>query len=717
MTLFPYSLKGRLFLFMMMGTLLAMAISGTLYLRERGRTLYYAGGIQTAERFAAIVRLLDPLDNETRTRLASALETPHQFIRFSDTPVEMNLSQSPYSAQAKFVHALLERYLEQTRALQVSVLDQRKDAKPLLQLQGMGLPASMVSKPPEATPENPAQAEATPSSPNALAQPENLAKAPPSQQEKAPKRPTNPAPSQASRSASTTTSPSSGYYPPGLYPLFMWQQPPLAMAGQPYTAPHNGLSQAGPSTSESSPQAMAQPLAGNPFYSPYGYNPYNQALPPQTLAQPGTNRGESNKAGTPTSFTPSSPFINLPGFSRSGTTTPGIETSTTPGLPFPLPLPGVMTPPGFDRPMFRPAFESPLYPPQAQAPKSEKTKQAITQTAKDLEPAPPLEKRLLPDGLAFVAQVRLHDGVWAIFHNNLPETLFEEPRRLLFSISILFGTILLITWYVVHQAVRPLGVLAKSAEALGRDIQRPPLLEKGSREMRQAASALNVMQARILRYVQERTHLLGALSHDLKTPMTRLRLRAEMMEDETLRQKILTDLAEMESMAACSLDFIRGMESGESYETIDLNSMLEQIFAEHSDMGHEVKILCDAMPPVTVKPKSLKRCLDNLIKNACNYGKRAYVRAGTGRNGLHIVVADDGPGIPEEELEKVFEPFRRLESSRNRKSGGTGLGLGIARNIARSHQGDLLLRNRPEGGLEAVISLPTATQPASKREK
>ncbi|MEG3637736.1 ATP-binding protein [Magnetococcus sp. PR-3] len=706
MTLFPKSLKGRLFLFMVVGTMLAMAISGTLYLRERGRTLYYAGGIQTAERFAAIVRLLDPLENETRTRLASALETPHQFIRFSDTPVEMDQTQSPYTAQAKFVHALLVRYLEQTRALKVSVLDQRKDAKPLRKLQSMGLPASMTPPPQPIIEAVPAPKEkTTTAAPDETTEP---------QVQTAPT--VNTPPTALKRPAAANP-----FFPTGMFPPFMGGQMLNPMTGRPYVqnAPHTANLR-DPATGVA-PDPKQTQLA-QPYY-PYGYSPYGQTAAGNQVPTP---RATSVpvvppvKAAPTATFTPAPPFINLPGFTQNPTSTqPGIEQPAGGALPFPMPIPSVMTPPGFERPLFRPAFESPLAPPKPEAkaeePKSKKPKRTITQKAKEIEPAPPLEKRLLPEGLAFVAQVKLHDGVWAIFHNNLPETLFEEPRRLLFSVSILFGTILLITWYVVHQAVRPLGVLAKSAEALGRDIKRPPLKEKGSREMRQAASALNVMQARILRYVQERTHLLGALSHDLKTPMTRMRLRAEMMQDETLRQKILTDLAEMESMAACSLDFIRGMESGEQYESIDLNAMLAQIDAEHSDMGHEVKILCDPMPMVSVKPKSLKRCLDNLIKNACLYGKRAYVRAGTGRNGLHIVVADDGPGIPEDELETVFEPFMRLENSRNRKSGGTGLGLGIARNIARAHQGNLDLRNRPEGGLEAVIALPNATHPPKKR--
>ncbi|MBF0286128.1 MAG: hypothetical protein HQL51_16905 [Magnetococcales bacterium] len=234
----------------------------------------------------------------------------------------------------------------------------------------------------------------------------------------------------------------------------------------------------------------------------------------------------------------------------------------------------------------------------------------------------------------------------------------------------------------------------------------PPLPETGPWEVRNAARSFNAMRARLERYLQERSHLLAALSHDLKTPITRMRLRTEMMPDGDLRDKTLRDLAEMEEMAAASMDFIRGMEGGEHGERVDLAALLESIQGEHEELGRDVVVHCEVQGPVVVKPRSIKRCLDNLISNAVAYGQRARVEARLVGRRLIIAVEDDGPGIPPADVERVFEPFVRLESSRNRQSGGTGLGLPIARNIARAHGGEVYLRNRREGGLTAVVEIP-----------
>nr|CRH06222.1 Putative histidine kinase [Candidatus Magnetococcus massalia] len=712
--IFPQSLKGRLLLFMMVGTTLAMTISGALYLWERGRTLYYTGGIQTAERFAAIVKLMDPVDTDTRHQLALAMETPHQFIRFSDKPLELEKGNTSHAGQAKFVHALLEQYLGDPWPLRVTVLDQQQNGEPIQALQNLLPPSTIKRHRREVALDNkkPVESETEQSSPEATSD------------EKSPtQKLATPATSKESSQESDKSQPSSQ--------TASQSSEKRAQATDGSASKPTGIEQKEPAEQQRQPQPQYRPLYYSqlqPMGMPPGYmgqipsphqlhenmlsrmprpfNPYMQA--PQ--------RDEQGNLRTTPPYngfnTPSNPALRESNHSKQQPLFPGLgvdpsKTQSTnpinlPTTPFTPPIPNpLMVAQAFEPRPLIPAFK----PEQAEK-KAVAVKQAITMEAKEVEPAPPLEKRLLPDGLAFIAQVRLHDGVWAIFHNHLPETLFEEPKRLLVSVSILFLTMLFFTWIVVRQALRPLSILAKAAEALGQDIQRPPLSEKGSEEMRQAARAMNMMQARTLRFVQERTHLLAALSHDLKTPLTRMRLRAEMMQNQSLQKKLLTDLEEMESMAACSLDFIRGMEGGESYEATDLKAMLEQIQSEHADMGNEVHLLCDEIPLVQVKPKSLKRCLDNLIRNAVAYGKRAYLRAGYGRNGLHIVVADDGPGIPDDELEKVFDPFVRLETSRNRKSGGTGLGLGIARNIARSHNGDLELSNRPEGGLEAVISLP-----------
>ncbi|OSM05278.1 putative sensor signal transduction histidine kinase [Magnetofaba australis IT-1] len=471
-------------------------------------------------------------------------------------------------------------------------------------------------------------------------------------------------------------------------PLFP-SAPPMPMFGQP-PFPFPGAQDGGASPNQN---RFSQPNAN---YGPQQGATQQRANSAATEAANSGYSAPNFAAAQP--LNPATP----PGFTPHSAP-PGFSAPTTPEWAVKNPLPAPV------QPFFTPPF--PGLRPQTPAPEQ-------PQAPKKTEPAPPeppdIGGAILPEELAFVAQVQLRDGQWAAFYHDMPEALFESPTRLLASLALVSAALFLITFVVVRLATRPLSMLATAARGLGEDIQRPPLIECGAREMREAARALNAMQARIQRYVQERTHLLAALSHDLKTPMTRLRLRAEMLDDEALREKILRDVGEMEAMTSSSLDFIRGMEGSEESQQTDLNAMLETLCEEHRDMGRDVRLMSSQIPPVNIKPNSIKRCLDNLVSNAVAYGERAYIRAGYGRHGLHIVVADDGPGIPEAELEEVFEPFVRLETSRNRRSGGTGLGLGIARNIVRAHHGELTLKNRPEGGLEAILFLPDDGAPLAK---
>jgi len=195
------------------------------------------------------------------------------------------------------------------------------------------------------------------------------------------------------------------------------------------------------------------------------------------------------------------------------------------------------------------------------------------------------------------------------------------------------------------------------------------------------------------------------MSHDLKTPLTRLRLQVEALENPPMQTRIGRELDEMESMVREALALFRGLDDGEPASALDVDALLVQIRDEFSDMGATVTIAGRAVRPLTAKPQALKRCLTNLIANAVKFGTRADIHIEDGAD-LLIRVRDRGPGIPEEELERVFEPFYRLESSRNRDSGGTGLGLSIARDIAQAHGGSLLLANLPGGGLEATLWLP-----------
>ena len=230
--------------------------------------------------------------------------------------------------------------------------------------------------------------------------------------------------------------------------------------------------------------------------------------------------------------------------------------------------------------------------------------------------------------------------------------------------------------------------------------------EKGPEEVKRAAQAFNTMQARLIGYIRERTALLAAMSHDLKTPVTRLRLRAELLEDPQQRAKFIKDLDEMEAMVRDTLAFLHGLEGGESVRPVDIMALLESLQADMAEMGGQVAIAGDARAPYPGRPQALKRCRANLLETAVKYGKSARVIVDDNDIRLELRIQDEGPGLPQSELEKVFEPFYRVEGSRSRETGGTGLGLTIAKSIAEAHGGRLIMRNRVEGGLEATLTLP-----------
>jgi signal transduction histidine kinase len=308
-------------------------------------------------------------------------------------------------------------------------------------------------------------------------------------------------------------------------------------------------------------------------------------------------------------------------------------------------------------------------------------------------------------GMAFQVQAQLQDGRWITLTQRLPEETFAWPYKLLLTLAVLLVSVIALTLLAVRWLTRPLGVLATAADELGRDIRRAPLAEQGPVEVQRAAAAFNTMQARLQTYLREREQMLAAVSHDLRTPITRLRLRAELIEDEALRAKFARDLAEMESMTTAALDFLRGAHVSEALQPVDVAALLESLQSDMEEAGHAVQVHAQATAPYPARPLALKRCLTNLIENAIKYGKSAEVRLEDDGRELRITVADHGPGIPEAELERVFEPFYRVESSRSRETGGVGLGLSVARDIVRAHGGELTLRNRPAGGLEAVVTL------------
>jgi len=311
-----------------------------------------------------------------------------------------------------------------------------------------------------------------------------------------------------------------------------------------------------------------------------------------------------------------------------------------------------------------------------------------------------------PESRLFVVQVVLRDGAVVTFDSSVAPEAAGMPLRLALTLLVLLGTVVALSLVAVRWVTGPLSTLASAAEKLGEDINRPPLPESGPLEARRAARAFNIMQKRLSHFISERTRVLAAMSHDLKTPITRLRLRTELLDDEGLRAKISKDLAEMESMVAQTLDFMRDASASEPVQRMNFMALLESMQTDYQDMGNTVALEGRIERSFSGRPLALRRCLTNLVDNAIRYGKRATVAAQDGEERVTIRVLDEGPGIPEQELEHAFEPFFRGESSRSRETGGTGLGLGIARNIARAHGGDLTLKNRTEGGLEAILSLP-----------
>jgi len=303
-------------------------------------------------------------------------------------------------------------------------------------------------------------------------------------------------------------------------------------------------------------------------------------------------------------------------------------------------------------------------------------------------------------------EVQLRDGLWARFDTELPAAPQALPWRLALTLAVLLASVLALSYVAVRWVVQPLQRLTQAAQALGEDLNRPPLPEEGPREVQQAARAFNTMQQRLAAFINERTRMLTALSHDLKTPITRMRLRADLLDDEEQRLRFESDLKEMEAMVTQTLEFMRGLGGNEPRVPVDMAALLATLQVDQQAMGRTVEVLGRASRPSLGVASLLRRALNNLVDNAVLYGGRATVRVEETPEALVLHVLDEGPGLPEAELERVFEPFYRLEASRSRATGGSGLGLGIARNIARVHGGDLVLRNRAEGGLEARLTLP-----------
>jgi len=311
-----------------------------------------------------------------------------------------------------------------------------------------------------------------------------------------------------------------------------------------------------------------------------------------------------------------------------------------------------------------------------------------------------------PDEAVYVVSLQLADDTWVNIAAPDVETV---PAWSSATTALIIGTLVVfigLSILGIRHLTAPLRTLTQAADRLGRNVNSPPLQEAGSPDVIQAIRAFNGMQDRIRRFVEDRTRLIAAISHDLRTPITRLRLRAQLIDDSEQQQKMLTDLAEMETMIASTLNFAREEANPEPRQEIDLRQLLQTLCAEIANADLTVELPAGLPATLEGQPVALRRGFTNLIGNAIRYGARARVALSGDDANLTVHVEDEGPGIPEVEIEKVFKPFYRLDQSRSRDTGGTGLGLSVARGVFRAHGGDVVLANRPGSGLRATVTLP-----------
>jgi len=282
-------------------------------------------------------------------------------------------------------------------------------------------------------------------------------------------------------------------------------------------------------------------------------------------------------------------------------------------------------------------------------------------------------------------------------------------------LSLLALAIAALAYGVARIASSPLQRLADAATELGQDLQREPLQVDGPQEVRRAAEAFNAMQQRLQRHLGERTQMLAAITHDLQTPLTRLRLRLEDVADEPLRERLVADLAAMQALIREGLELARSAESAEQRVALDLDSLLQSVAEDAVEAGHEVEFEQGCGAVLRLRPLAMHRLFSNLVDNAVKYGHAARIRAEVRDGQVQVRIRDRGPGLAPDELEAVFAPFLRLETSRSRQTGGAGLGLTIARTLAEKNGATLVLRNHPDGGLEAVVAWPSPAWSALRR--
>ena len=304
----------------------------------------------------------------------------------------------------------------------------------------------------------------------------------------------------------------------------------------------------------------------------------------------------------------------------------------------------------------------------------------------------------------FTAALQLDDGRWAVV--SPPRGLLTPwQARILMGLLITLALLAPLVWIMARRLTRPIRLFADAAQRLGADPEAAPLTPSGPREVRTAMAAFNDMQDRIRRHVAERTQTIAAVAHDLRTPLTRLRFRAEQAAP-AVRDRMALDIEEMDALIAHALAYARGEEKLQVRARMNLTRLARETVRDFAETGAAVVMSGRKTAEAVGDVAALRRALANLIDNAVKFAGAARVRTEVSGDVVSVVVEDEGPGIPSDEIESLFEPFSRGERSRNRQTGGAGLGLAVARQIARAHGGEVTLANRPEGGLTARLTLP-----------
>lgn len=309
-------------------------------------------------------------------------------------------------------------------------------------------------------------------------------------------------------------------------------------------------------------------------------------------------------------------------------------------------------------------------------------------------------------------RIELEDGSWLHIALEAKQVKALWTARMVAAFAVLASGLVLLAIWAARRVTAPLARFAAAAQRLGTDVNAPPMSEAGPSEIRTAAQAFNQMQGRIRRFVEERTLMLAAISHDLKTSLTRLKLRAESIPDEAQRGNVVAEVEQMDAMLNATLSFARDEANAEPSIPLDLAVLLQSLCDDASDAGKLASYDGPGHLTFNGHPIALRRLFGNVIDNAIKYGNEARIRLDAGNGSVEVIVEDSGPGIPAQWRERVFAPFFRVEPSRSRETGGTGLGLTVARTLTRHHGGDIVLEDATPTGLRVRITLPVHSHAA-----